>query len=131
MGRLLGQLLTMAQAFEMRQQPELILLQKTIVVAEGLGRRLNPAVNIWQLAQPLVEGWVIANLGPQARLRDGLADAADALARLPEVVRLLETRLREDPVGKAAEQGSRLGRGLLVPLLVLAAGVALGLVLAG
>jgi ubiquinone biosynthesis protein len=55
MGRLLGQLLTMAQEFEMRQQPELILLQKTIVVAEGLGRRLNPAVNIWQLAQPLVE----------------------------------------------------------------------------
>ncbi len=130
MGRLLGQLLTMAQEFEMRQQPELVLLQKTIVVAEGLGRRLNPAVNIWQLAQPLVEDWVLANLGPSARLRDGLADAADALARLPEVVRLLEARLRDDRLERAAAKGGRLAP-YYAAAAALAAGLVLGLVLAG
>ena len=53
--------------FEMQQQPQLVLLQKTMAVSEGVGRVLNPNLNIWQLAQPLVEGWIRANLGPEAR----------------------------------------------------------------
>ena len=69
LGRLLGQLLTVAEQFEMEQQPQLVLLQKTMAVSEGVGRVLNPNVNIWQLAQPLVEGWIRANLGPEAQAR--------------------------------------------------------------
>lgn len=133
MGRMLGHLLTMAQSFEMRQQPELVLLQKTVVVAEGVGRRLNPDVNIWQVAQPLVEAWILANLGPAARLRAGASDLADALGRLPGLVRLVDERLREDRIGQAIERGGRLGRWLgrlAVPLLALALGAALGLAVA-
>jgi ubiquinone biosynthesis protein len=127
MGRLMGQLLTVAQAFEMRQRPDLILLQKTMVVAEGVGRRLNPDVNIWALAQPLVEDWMRANLGPEARLRDGLARVVDALDRLPGLVALAERRLQADFGGRAEPRGRR--RQLAALLLTLALGLLLGLAL--
>ena len=48
----------------METQPQLLLLQKTMVVAEGVGRALNPELNMWQLAQPLIEDWIAENLGP-------------------------------------------------------------------
>ncbi|MFO1037424.1 MAG: 2-polyprenylphenol 6-hydroxylase [Geminicoccaceae bacterium] len=85
-GRLLGQLLTVAEQFEMSQQPQLVLLQKTIVVSEGVGRTLNPKVNIWQVAQPLVERWIRTNLGPEAKIREGLGEGVQAFLKLPELV---------------------------------------------
>ena len=51
-----------------------------------MGRKLNPDVNIWALAQPLVEDWMRDNLGPAARLQDGLARAAATLDRLPDLI---------------------------------------------
>jgi ubiquinone biosynthesis protein len=86
LGKLLGQLLAVAEQFEMEQQPELVLLQKTMVVAEGVGRALNPSLNIWQLAQPLVESWIRDHLGPEARLQQAMADGLDMLQRLPSLV---------------------------------------------
>jgi ubiquinone biosynthesis protein len=86
LGKLLGQLLNVAEQFQMEQQPELVLLQKTMVVAEGVGRALNPSVNIWQLAQPLVEGWIRDNLGPEARLQQAVVDGLDMMQRLPSLV---------------------------------------------
>lgn len=86
LGRLLGQLLAVAEQFEMEQQPQLILLQKTMVVAEGVGRALNPKVNIWQLAQPLVEDWIRDNLGPEARARQAVSEGLDMLQRLPPLI---------------------------------------------
>ena len=68
-GRLLGQLFEVSETFAMETQPQLLLLQKTMVVAEGVGRALNPELNMWQLAQPLIESWIVDNLGPQAQLR--------------------------------------------------------------
>ncbi len=68
-GRLLGQLFEVSETFAMETQPQLLLLQKTMVVAEGVGRALNPELNMWQLAQPLIEDWIAENLGPQAQLR--------------------------------------------------------------
>ena len=64
----------------METQPQLLLLQKTMVVAEGVGRALNPAVNMWQLAQPLIAAWVAENLGPQAQLRSAVEDGLEAAA---------------------------------------------------
>jgi ubiquinone biosynthesis protein len=121
-GRLLGQLLHVAEQFDVQAQPQLLLLQKTMVMSEGVGRELNPSVNMWQLAQPLVEAWLRANLGPEARLRDALAEAADAFRRLPALVRHLELALlREAPPTVA------IGRGWLAILFIL--GLALGLAL--
>jgi ubiquinone biosynthesis protein len=61
-----------------------------MVVAEGVGRRLNPTLNMWQLARPLIEEWVIANLGPAARAREAAADLVHGLERLPRTLANLE-----------------------------------------
>ena len=83
---LLGQVLSVAQQFEMETRPELLLLQKTMVMAEGVGRALNPEVNMWTLAQPLVEGWVRENMGPEAELRRALEEGVQAIRRLPALI---------------------------------------------
>src|SRR5690606_19823398 len=71
--------------FGMPTQPQLLLLQKTMLVTEGIGRALAPDVNMWQLAQPLVEEWALVNLSPPARLRDGAERAAEIARRLPDL----------------------------------------------
>jgi ubiquinone biosynthesis protein len=90
LGRLLGQLFQVTERFQMETQPQLLLLQKTMVVAEGVGRSLNPTVNMWQLARPLIEEWVIANLGPAARAREAATDLVHGLERLPRTLANLE-----------------------------------------
>jgi ubiquinone biosynthesis protein len=126
LGRVLGQLLTVAQRFEMEQQPRLVLLQKTMAVSEGLGRALNPKVNIWQVAQPLVEAWIRDNLGPAARTRDAVAEGLGMLQRLPPLVSRLERLTAE---AEAARPRPRLERRTRSVAVALAAGLALGLAL--
>lgn len=129
LGRLLGQLLTVAEQFEMEQQPQLVLLQKTMAVAEGVGRVLNPDVNIWQLAQPLVESWIRDNLGPEAQARQAVSDGLDMLRRLPPLLASAERLL-------ALEERPERRRPVIVPErawprpVSLAAGILLGLLLA-
>jgi ubiquinone biosynthesis protein len=64
-----------------------------MVVAEGVGRRLNPNVNMWQLAQPLIESWMIDNLGPQAQIRTVIDDGIETLRRLPHLIERAERAL--------------------------------------
>lgn len=127
-GRLLGQLLSTAEEFEMETQPQLLLLQKTMVVAEGVGRALNPSVNIWTLARPLVEQWMRENLGPEAQLREAVAEGVSALRRLPGALGRLERLLEAEPRRPAATTGPT--REALGPLLVAGLlGLLLGLAL--
>ena len=70
----------------MEAQPELMLLQKTMLTAEGTSRKLCPEANMWFLARPLVEAWMIENIGPQARVRDTLSSLSDAAERLPRMM---------------------------------------------
>jgi ubiquinone biosynthesis protein len=77
MARLLQQLFETTRAFDMQAQPQLVLLQKTMVVVEGVARGLDPDFDMWDAAKPVAERWMHENLGPEARLRD----AADALGR--------------------------------------------------
>ena len=86
LGRLLAHLFQTTEDFDMETQPDLLLLQKTMVVAEGVGRKLNPKVNMWMLAQPLIEDWMLANRGPEARLRQVAVDGGRLLARLPGLI---------------------------------------------
>lgn len=99
-GRLLTQLFKVTEDFDMETQPDLLLLQKTILVAEGVGRKLNPEVNMWVLAQPLIEDWMVANRGPEAQIRDAMLDTVGALRRLPATLgraeRVLERMSRLD-----------------------------------
>ncbi len=108
--RLVGQLFLVAKRFKMEVQPQLLLLQKTMLVAEGAGRRLHPETNMWELARPLIEEWMTEQLGPAARVRDTVGTLSDALARLPralgEIERAADTlaqnRVRLDPETVAA-----------------------------
>ncbi len=66
--RLLSQLFAITEDFEMETQPQLLLLQKTMMLVEGVGGMLNPNVNMWQLAEPWIEAWVTRNMGLKAQL---------------------------------------------------------------
>jgi ubiquinone biosynthesis protein len=88
--RLLAQLFEVTEQFEMETQPQLLLLQKTMVVIEGVGRRLDPEINIWTLARPLIEGWMRDNRGPEAQMRLGLETLIELAERVPRLVRSLE-----------------------------------------
>ena len=129
--RLLAQLFRVTEQFEMETQPQLLLLQKTMVVIEGVGRRLDPTVNIWALARPLVEEWMRDNRGPQAQLRQRLDSLAAAIEALPRLLNGLDQLIGEwsrDGVvlhaetlaAQAAERARHLPL-LLVPLWVAAA----------
>ncbi|MGH6959256.1 MAG: AarF/UbiB family protein, partial [Dongiaceae bacterium] len=112
--RVLGQLFQIAETFDMEVQPQLLLLQKNMLMAEGVSRRLNPDLNIWMLAQPLIEHWMRDNRGPEARLRNTAADIARIVERLPAVVSDVEKavgRLAEGGVKLHPETMAALGRG--------------------
>jgi len=84
--RLLAQLLRVTEQFEMPVQPQLLLLQKTMLMAEGMGTRLNPSVNIWELARPLIEEWMQSHFGPRARLGRAAEELGRGLRRLPRLI---------------------------------------------
>ncbi|MGH7110390.1 MAG: AarF/UbiB family protein, partial [Stellaceae bacterium] len=107
--RLLAQLFEVTEQFEMETQPQLLLLQKTIVLVEGVGRRLDPEANIWTLARPLIEAWMRENRGPEARLRDGIETLFETAERLPRLVESLDTL-----VGTWAHEGVRLHAETLI-----------------
>jgi ubiquinone biosynthesis protein len=68
--RLLAKLFKVTEEFDMKTNPKLMLLQKTILMIEGVGSRLDENVNMWQLAQPWIEDWAIENFGIEAKLLD-------------------------------------------------------------
>ncbi|MGH6876721.1 MAG: 2-polyprenylphenol 6-hydroxylase [Rhizomicrobium sp.] len=81
MAKLLQQLFDTTRRFDMELQPQLVLLQKTMVVVEGVARGLDPELDIWEATRPVIEGWMIGQVGPEARLRDA-AEGINALGRL-------------------------------------------------
>jgi ubiquinone biosynthesis protein len=88
MARLLTLLLEVTGLFDMRTRPELILLQKTMVVVEGVARSFNPRLDIWRVAEPVVREWIERNLGPVGRLQSaasGANDLARVLSGLPTI----------------------------------------------
>jgi len=93
MAKLLQQLFDTTRRFDMKLQPQLVLLQKTMVVVEGVARSLDPAFDIWEASRPVVEGWMIDHMGPQAQLRDA-AEGLTAIGRLarelPHILRNAE-----------------------------------------
>ena len=90
MSRLLGQLFRVTETFSMHTQPQLLLLQKTMVVVEGVARGLNPDVDFWEVSKPVITDWAARHLGPEARFMEA-AEGAAALARaLPNLPHLIE-----------------------------------------
>ena len=81
MARLLTQLFEVTEQFEMQTQPQLLLLQKTMVVVEGVARTLNPNLNMWKTAEPFVRSWIERTLGPLGKLEEA-GESVKALARM-------------------------------------------------
>lgn len=111
MARLLTLLFEVTELFDMQTRPELLLLQKTMVVVEGVARTLDPHFNMWKASEPVVSEWIAGNLGPRglvSEAREG-AEALFSLARqMPELAARAERLSRE--IDTMAKQGLRFDR---------------------
>lgn len=134
MARLLSYLFEVTERFGMETRTELILLQRTMVVVEGVARSLDPQMNIWQVASPVVESYIRKHFGPAAVIRD-LAMTARILARFgPKLPGLVEAQLIKAGNPNATKSGpgtKRRGWWMVMAgvLLALGAGFWLGKVL--
>jgi len=128
MARLLSYLFEVTERFGMATRTELILLQRTMVVVEGVPRSLHPNINIWQVARPVVEQYIRENVGPRALLRD-LTATARVLARfgpqLPQLAEAAILRQVEDPAPRAPSRRAHPAVYALAGAAVAAAGMAI------
>ncbi|RWP05914.1 2-polyprenylphenol 6-hydroxylase [Mesorhizobium sp.] len=132
MAKLLTLLFEVTELFDMATRPELILLQKTMVVVEGVARTLDPAFNMWKTAEPVVGDWISGNLGPRGMMidvRDGARALLTLARQVPELAARTDRLSREidlmaehglrfdettaDAIGKAEARYSRSGRWAL------------------
>ncbi len=100
--QLLDGLFAITRSFDMQVQPHLLLLQKTMVMVEGVALTLDPHVNMWEVAEPYVRDWVRDEMGPEAIIADRLVENTRALAQLP---RLLRQWVAANPIPGAAPPG--------------------------
>ncbi|NNN46052.1 MULTISPECIES: ubiquinone biosynthesis regulatory protein kinase UbiB [unclassified Vibrio] len=94
-GHVLLNLFNTARRFEMEVQPQLVLLQKTLLYVEGLGRQLYPQLDLWQTAKPFLEKWMMQQVGPQAVINAVKEKAPLWAEKLPELPELLYESLKQ------------------------------------
>jgi ubiquinone biosynthesis protein len=146
MSRVLQQLFDVTSLFDMHLRPELVLLQRTMVTVEGVARALDPAINMWEAATPIVRAAIADAVGPKHqldRLRQAALKAFEVAPRLPhyvEAIAAASERVSDDRLGlshettqdlaRALSKEGRLTRGALwfagAAALILAAAIALG-----
>ena len=91
-GQMLDGLFAITRDFDMQTQPHLLLLQKTMVMVEGIATQLHPEINMWDVSAPYVRSWIRDELGPEAALADRIRTDFETLLRLPDLVRRIEER---------------------------------------
>ncbi len=84
-GNLLSQLFEITEKFNMATQTQLLLLQKTMVVVEGVARKLYPDTNIWNVSKPILEDWLESLKGPQATISSAINTSGEILKRIPDI----------------------------------------------
>ena len=89
-GKLLAQLFEITEQFNMATQPQLLLLQKTMVVVEGVARTLDEEANIWEISKPVLEGWLKKEVGPEAKLSQAIKTTSQVMDRLPELPGMMD-----------------------------------------
>jgi len=89
-GNLLKQLFKITEKYNMQTQPQLLLLQKTMVVVEGVARKLNPETNIWETSRPVLENWLKETKDPLNSLTETLKSTTEAIKRLPELPEIMD-----------------------------------------
>ena len=109
MAQLLGQLFQYTEVFDMQTRPELLLLQKTMVVVEGVGRSLDPELNIWVVSEPVVKDWMEQQLGTGARIEAAAEGAAAVTRFVGEIPKFLgQAERTADALVAMIEEGVRL-----------------------
>nr|MBP7545170.1 ubiquinone biosynthesis regulatory protein kinase UbiB [Acidovorax sp.] len=132
LGMVLMRLFQTSRRFNVEIQPQLVLLQKTLLNIEGLGRQLDPDLDLWSTAKPFLEKWMLDQMGPQ-RLARELRDQAPHYAKLlPELPRLLHEHLRKrsnenEPLLRELLQAQQRTNRLLQSLVYGGVGFVLGL----
>ena len=94
-GQMLDGLFAITRDFDMQTQPHLLLLQKTMVMVEGVAHRLDPDINMWETSGPYVKGWLRDELGPEAKAADTLIENWRTLQRLPGLIKRIEDAFPE------------------------------------
>ncbi len=89
-GKLLKQLFDVTEKFNMQTQPQLLMLQKTMVVVEGVARKLNPNTNIWETSKPILESWLKETKDPTKILSESLKSTTEVIKRLPEFPEIMD-----------------------------------------
>ena len=89
-GKLLKQLFDITEKFNMQTQPQLLLLQKTMVVVEGVARRLNPNTNIWETSKPVLEKWLRETKDPISNFTETIKNSTEVIKKLPELPEIME-----------------------------------------
>ncbi len=89
-GKLLKQLFDVTEKFNMQTQPQLLMLQKTMVVVEGVARKLNPETNIWTTSKPVLENWLKETKDPMTKINETLQNTSEVIKRLPEFPEIMD-----------------------------------------
>ena len=89
-GKLLKQLFDVTEKFNMQTQPQLLMLQKTMVVVEGVARKLNPNTNIWTTSKPVLESWLKETKDPITSINETLKSTSEVIKRLPEFPQIMD-----------------------------------------
>jgi ubiquinone biosynthesis protein len=97
LGLVLMRLFQTSRRFHVEIQPQLVLLQKTLLNIEGLGRELDPELDLWNTAKPFLESWMIEQVGPKKLLQQLKAEAPQYAKLLPALPRLLHDYLQHKP----------------------------------
>ncbi len=131
-GKLLLRLFQTARRFDMEVQPQLVMLQKTLLNVEGLGRELDPDLDLWKTAKPYLERWMGEQVGWRGVLKAIRHEAPFWAATLPQLPRLVHRALSQDPFGelratleRLADENARRNDLLSALLVVLTAGLIL------
>ena len=89
-GRMLESLFAITRDFDMPTQPHLLLLQKSMVMNEGVATRLDPDINMWETAEPFLREWMRAELGPEAYYADRIVETVRAFKKIPDLINRLD-----------------------------------------
>jgi len=89
-GKLLKQLFDVTEKFNMQTQPQLLMLQKTMVVVEGVARKLNPETNIWTTSKPILENWLKETKNPMTTINETINNTSEVIKRLPEFPEIMD-----------------------------------------
>jgi ubiquinone biosynthesis protein len=103
LGMVLMRLFQTSRRFHVEIQPQLVLLQKTLLNIEGLGRQLDPELDLWNTAKPFLEQWMLEQVGPQKLLEELKAQAPRYAKLLPDLPRLMHEYLKRSPQAQRRE----------------------------